>query len=146
MNDNSVQSSKPLAIKWIAILMGLTFMRLLAGLQLPNLQMFGGIQPDAWFGPMISDGVLGLLVPYMIYLVLRKRSIKAWTTLVVYNSIGAFDYIHGLITEWTDPLVPNGIMGTPALTYGGVAFSLVVQLVALYLLTRKGTRDYLQHK
>ncbi len=72
----------------------------------------------------------------MIYLVLKQKGISVWGILVAYNAIGAFDYAHGLITEWTDPLIPNGIMGTPGLTYGAIGFSLIVQLIVLYLLFR----------
>ena len=78
----------------------------------------------------------------MIYLVLRKNGIKIWGILVAYNAIGAFDYVHGLLAQWTDPLIPNGIMGTPELTYGSIGFSLLIQLLVLYLLFRKSVMSY----
>ena len=109
-------------------------MRATMAFLLPDLEMFGGNNPDAWFAPMISDIVIGALVPLMIYLTMFKTGIKVWGTLLIYNAIGIFDYAHGLMTQWTDPLVPNGIVGTPALTFGAVAFSMLVQIFVLILL------------
>lgn len=134
---------RPLEMKWIAILIGLTFMRAFMGIQLPSLQMYGGANPNAWFAPWISDTILGIIVPYMIYLVVRKKGVKVWGTLVAYNAIGAFDYAHGLLVQWTDPLVPNGMMGSPELTYGSIGFSLFVQLIVLYLLFKPSVMNYL---
>ena len=135
-------SQKPAEIKWIAILIGLTFMRAFMGIQLPSLEMYGGVNPDAWFAPWVSDTILGIIAPYMIYLTLKKRGIKVWGILVAYNAIGAFDYAHGLLTQWTDPLIPNGMMGTPELTYGAIGFSLVVQLLVIILLFRQAVMGY----
>ena len=112
------------------------------GIQLPSLEMYGGVNPDAWFAPWISDTILGILAPIMIYLVMKKKGIKTWGILVAYNAIGAFDYAHGILTQWTDPLIPNGIMGTPGLTYGAIGFSLVVQLIVLYLLFQPAVMSY----
>ena len=135
-------NQRPTEIKWIAILLGLTFMRAFMGIQLPSLEMYGGVNPDAWFAPWISDTILGLLVPYMIYLVIKKDGMKVWGILVAYNAIGAFDYAHGLLTEWTDPLIPNGLMGTPELTYGSIGFSFLIQLIVLYLLFKRSVMTY----
>ena len=137
MKDKQAFSSserKPSQLRLIAILMGLTFMRIFAATMIPSLEMYGGVNPNAWFGPWISDTILGLLLPFMIYLLLKKRGVKAWAILLMYNAVGAFDYVHGLITEWTDPLIPNGILGTPELTYGSVTFSLMVQITAIVFL------------
>lgn len=141
-NVNSLSPAKPKSLKLMAILLVLTFMRAMMGTQIPTLEMFGGVHPDAWFAPWISDAILGILVPYMIYLLLKKRGVNVWATLLVYNAVGAFDYVHGLLTQWTDPLIPNGMMGNPGLTYGSVAFSLVVQLTVIYLLTRNEVKQY----
>ena len=117
-------------------------MRALTITMMPSLEMYGGVNPDAWFGPWISDTILGFLVPVMIYLLLRKRGAKIWGILLIYNAIGAFDFAHGLITEWTDPLIPDGIFGTPALTYGSVSFSMIVQILVILLLFNKKVIDY----
>ena len=141
-NSETVISQKPSEIKWIAILLAFTFMRAFMGLQLPTLEMYGGVNPNAWFTPWISDTILGLLVPYIIYLLLKKKGMTVWGTLIAYNAIGAFDYVHGLLAQWTDPLVPNGLMGTPALTYGSIGFSLLIQLLILRFLFRRTVIEY----
>lgn len=142
LNKTSALSQLPAQIKWIAILIGFTFMRAFMGIQLPSLQMYGGVNPDAWFAPWMSDTILGLIAPFMIYLAIKKTGMKTWGILVAYNAIGAFDYVHGLLAQWTDPLVPNGIMGTPALTYGSIGFSLLVQLGVLYILFKPSVIAY----
>ena len=141
-NSETVISPKPSEIKWITILLAFTFMRAFMGLQLPTLEMYGGVNPNAWFTPWISDTILGLLVPYIIYLLLKKKGMMVWGTLIAYNAIGAFDYVHGLLAQWTDPLVPNGLMGTPALTYGSIGFSLLIQLLILRFLFRRTVIEY----
>ena len=145
MKENPT-SSRPSQIKWIAILLAFTFMRAFMVIQLPSLEMYGGINPNAWFGPWISDTILGILVPLMIYLLLKKRGIETWGALIMYNAIGAFDYAHGIITQWTDPLTPNGMMGTPELTYGSISFSLLVQITVIVLLFNPRVIDYFNKK
>ena len=129
-------------LRIIAILLAVTFMRIFMGTMIPSLEMYGGDNPNDWFGPWISDTILGALVPLMIFLLLRKKGIKAWAALLMYNGIGAFDYAHGLLTQWTDPLIPNGIFGTPELTYGSLSFSLLVQLTVIGLLFNPGVIKY----
>ena len=149
MKDHHTSTStnnKPAQLRLIAILMGITFMRAFMGTMIPSLEMYGGENPNAWFGPWVSDTFLGLLAPLMIFLLLTKRGIKTWGSLLVYNGIGAFDYAHGLITQWTDPLTPNGIFGTPELTYGSLSFSLVVQLAVIMLLFSPNVIDYFNNK
>ena len=130
----NASAPKPLEIKWMVALIGFTTMRAFMGFQLPTLQMYGGVHPDAWFAPWLSDTVLGIIAPFMIYLLLTRNDIKSWGILVAYNAVGAFDYLHGLMVQWTDPLVPKGIMGTPELTYGSIGLSFIVQLIVLFLL------------
>ena len=116
------------------------------GTMIPSLEMYGGENPNAWFGPWISDTILGILVPIMIYILLKKRGIKVWAILLIYNGIGAFDYAHGLITQWTDPLTPNGIFGSPELTYGSLSFSLIVQITIIALLFNSTVLGYFNKK
>lgn len=133
-NRSTSPSDNTKEILWISILLGITGMRAFMGFQLPSLQMFGGINPDAWLAPWLSDTILGILVPLMIYLTLRKNGVEVWGILVAYNAIGAFDYVHGLMAEFTDPLIPNGLMGSPELVYGSIGFSLALQCLVLFFL------------
>lgn len=122
-------------LKWaIALLMAATIFRVQTLLFLPELQMFGDIAPDAWFGPWLSDATIGLLLPIMIYLFWTGRTITTWGLLVVYNAVGAFDYSQGLITQWVHPLPVQ--LAAPETVYVGIGLFMVFQLIALALLFR----------
>lgn len=116
----------------IALLMGATVFRAQTVFFLSSVEAFGGPAPDAWFGPWLSDAILGFLVPVMVFLFWRSRSAKVWGALVVYNGIGAFDYSQGLITQVLSPMPAE--MASPASVYAGIAVFLVMQLVVLVLL------------
>ncbi|MFA8388213.1 MAG: hypothetical protein ACEPO2_21545 [Pelagibaca sp.] len=122
-------------IKWaIALLMGATIFRAQTILFLPEVQMFGGIAPDGWFGPWLSDTIIGFALPVMLYLFWTRRSIAVWGVLVGYNAVGAFDYSQGLITQAISPMPVE--MASAATVYFGVGLFMCFQLVALGLLFR----------
>jgi len=128
-------------IKWtIALLMGATLFRAQTVLFLPTVEMFGGVAPDGWFGPWLSDSILGFLAPVMIFVFLTRRGIRVWGALVLYNAIGAFDYSQGLITQYVSPMPAE--MAAPMTVYAGIGFFMALQLSALRLLFR---RDVVQH-
>ncbi|MCB1599585.1 MAG: hypothetical protein R3F18_09435 [Lysobacterales bacterium] len=118
----------------IAILMSLTAFRAQTLLLLPGLVRFGGEAPDAWLVPWVSDSVFGILVPVMVFLLLKARSLRTWALLVAYNAMGAFDYVIGLATQWQHPL-PESI-GSPIAVYGGITAFLIFQVMAIGLLLR----------
>ena len=124
------------AIKWaITLLMGATIFRAQTILFLPELQMFGGIAPDGWFGPWLSDTIIGFALPVMLYLFWTRRSVAIWGTLVAYNTVGAFDYSQGLITQMISPMPVE--MASAATVYVGIGLFMGFQLVALALLFRR---------
>jgi hypothetical protein len=82
----------------MTIMMALTFSRACVVTCFPHLEMYGRVDANAWFAPWVSDTILSLLVPVMIYLLWRKTGAKVWAALIVYNALGAFDYSHGLAT------------------------------------------------
>lgn len=117
----------------IAILILLTSMRFMVVSFLPSLEMFGGSNPDAWIGPWGADTILGALAPLMAWLAWRGAGMRVWGLLIAYNAVGAFDYSHGLLTQWLEPTVTQ----SAALTYGSISISLVVQLAILVMLFRE---------
>lgn len=124
------------SIRWaIALLMGATIFRAQTILFLPELQMFGGPAPDGWFGPWLSDTVIGFAVPVMLYLFWTQRSLAIWGALVAYNAVGAFDYSQGLITQVISPMPVE--MASAATVYLGIGLFMVAQIVALGLLFRR---------
>lgn len=69
----------------------------------------------------------------MAWLAWRGQGARDWGLLIAYNAVGAFDYSHGLLTQWLEPTVTQ----SAALTFGSIGISLIVQLVALLLLFRE---------
>lgn len=139
---NTTTKSRPVIINLIAVLMLLTITRLQAISFISSLEMFGGISPDAWLSPWVSDGILGALLPIIIYFILRGSGIKLWGILVLYNAVGAFDYANALATQWTAPL-PSEIANS-SLVYGALSVTISLQIVALLLLFRSDVIHHFQ--
>lgn len=118
----------------IAGLMAITLFRVQTVLFLPTIEAFGGIAPDAWFGPWLSDFILGLLVLPMVYVFWTRRGATVWGVLVLYNAVGAFDYSQGLITQYFSPMPES--MASAVGVYAGIGVFMVAQLIALGLLFR----------
>ena len=128
-------------IKWtIALLMTATLFRAQTVLFLPAVEMFGGTAPNAWFGPWLSDAILGFLVPVIVFIFLTRRGIRVWGALVLYNAVGAFDYSQGLITQYVSPMPAD--MASATTVYAGIGVFMMLQLIALGLLFR---RDVIHH-
>ena len=114
----------------------LTATRFTVAFRLPSLEMFGGTTPDAWIAPWVSDTILGLLVPAMVFLAWKRTGPPIWGALIAYNAVGAFDYVHGLATQWIHPL------DNAALTYGSITFFLALQIVVIGVLFRSEVVDH----
>lgn len=116
----------------IALLILITSIRFMVVSFLPSLEKFGGPNPDAWVEPWGADTVLGALAPVMAWLAWKGQGLRVWGLLIAYNSVGAFDYAHGLLTQWLEPTVTQ----SAAMTYGSIGISLIVQLGVIGLLFR----------
>lgn len=125
----------PGLVKLIAVLMTLTIFRAQTILFLPNLEMYGGVAPNGWFGPWLSDFLIGLLVPVAVFLAIKRTGTSVWGFLVLYNALGAFDYTQGLITQWISPLPVS--IASEVTVYLGIYLFLICQIVALWLLFRQ---------
>jgi hypothetical protein len=133
-----VAKERPRAATIIAVLMLLTTVRFSVVFSIPGLEMFGGIEPDAWIAPWVSDTILGMLAPLMAWLAWRQVGPVIFAVLVAYNCLGAFDYAHGLATQWIHPQV-----GAPfAAIFGFIAVSMLVQLIVIGLLFQRKTIAY----
>ncbi|MGR3269821.1 hypothetical protein DU478_05795 [Thalassococcus profundi] len=123
-------------VKWaITLLMGATIFRAQTILFLPQVQMYGGPAPDGWFGPWLSDTIIGFILPVMLYLFWTRRGLAVWGALVAYNAVGAFDYSQGLITQAISPMPVE--MASATTVYLGIGLFMVAQLLALGLLFRR---------
>ncbi|MEM6311884.1 MAG: hypothetical protein AAF754_17770 [Pseudomonadota bacterium] len=126
----------PTSLRWtITLLMAATVFRAQTILFLPEITAFGGLAPNAWFGPWLSDAIIGFLVPVMIYALWKMESPRAWGALVIYNSLGAFDYSHGLITQYFHPMPVE--MASALTVYLGIGVFMVLQIIAIILLFRQ---------
>jgi hypothetical protein len=124
----------------MTIMMALTFSRACVVTCFPHLEMYGGVDANAWFAPWVSDTILGLLVPVMIYLLWRKTGAKVWAALIVYNALGAFNYSHGLATQWHYPQMTEGAVS--AVTYTVISLGMIFNL-AIALMMFRG--DIMRH-
>lgn len=134
--------ARPRAIILITVAMAITFSRFSVITYFPNLEMYGGIDANAWFGPWLSDTILGLLVPLMVFALWRRTGPRVWAMLFAYNVLGAFDYAHGLMTQWHYPQVTEGQIS--GVIYGAISLGLVMNLCAAALLMKREVIDYLE--
>lgn len=118
----------------MTIMMALTFSRTSVATYFPHLEMYGGVDANAWFAPWVSDTILGLLVPVMIYLLWRQTGAKVWATLIAYNALGAFDYSHGLATQWHYPQATEGAVS--AVIYSAIGLGMVLNIAVALMMFR----------
>ncbi len=134
------KSKRPRELNIIAILTGLTISRMMALTFLPTLNMLGGTSPNEWLGPWVTDGILGLLLPVVIYFILKGKGIKTWALLIVYSVLGAFDYATGLVTQWLHPLPFE--TASPSVVFISLWSTLLFQVVVIILFFRN---DVIHH-
>lgn len=134
--------ARPRAIILITVAMAITFSRFSVITYFPHLEMYGGIDANAWFGPWLSDTILGLLVPLMVFALWRRTGPRVWAMLFAYNVLGAFDYAHGLMTQWHYPQMTEGQIS--GVIYGAIFLGLLMNLCAAALLMKREVIDYLE--
>ena len=132
--------TRPGILSLIAIMTLLTVSRTMVVTFFPHLQMYGGIDANAWFAPWVSDTILGLLSPFAAYAIWHKTGTRLWALLITYSLLGAFDYAHGLGVQWHYPQVTEGAVS--AVIYGAIGFGLIMNLGAGLLLLRSDVMHY----
>jgi hypothetical protein len=135
VNIHTNSNKIPKSIYVIVGFTALTILRAQTIFFLKLLDMNGGNNPNAWFAPWISDFLLGLLVPVVIYFLLKGKGIKIWALLIMYSALGAFDYANGLATQWYYPMAEETASGI--LVFGSLSFTLTIQVISVILLFRK---------
>jgi hypothetical protein len=136
-------SKRPPILNAVAVILLITFSRVTMIFKLPTLKLFeGGVNPTDWLGPWVSDSMLGLMAPYVIYLVLastKGSSPKTWGFLVMYNSVGTFDYTNGVLVQYfhpQDPLEDNEFF------LGFIGAMVVLQAAVVMILFRTDVMEY----
>jgi len=138
MAKNKIKT--PRIIHVISILTLLTITRIQAGLFLPTLEMYGGESSNVWLTPWITDTILGLLLPFIVWTILKGKGAKTWAILIVYSTIGAFDYIHGIIAQWQHPLPTE--LASNELVFGSLITTLIFQLAVIFLLFKNKVLEH----
>lgn len=135
-----IKTRRPSAVNIIAILTALTITRVMALTFLPTLKIFGGTSPDEWLAPWVTDGILGLLLPVVIYFILKGKGLKIWALLIVYSALGAFDYATGLITQWFYPLPVE--TASPSVVLISLCTTLLIQVMVVILFFRNNVINH----
>ena len=131
---------RPKTLNLIAIFTLLTISRAMALTFLPTLKMFDGTSPNEWLAPWVTDGILGLLIPVVLYFILKGKGIKTWALLIIYCALGAFDYATGLVTQWLHPLPAE--TASSSIVFISLTATLIIQIIAVFLFFRK---DVINH-
>eukprot|EP00966_Prymnesium_polylepis_P003308 76018-Prymnesium_polylepis.1 len=108
-----------------------------------TVKMLGGPNPNGWLGPWVTDSILGLLVPVMIALSLTLKGVPLLACLFAYNILGAYDYAHGLLTQYLEPQA--FFMWKPAVPsqiYFSIGFGCVCNITCAVLLLTAPVQHY----
>ena len=136
--------SRPNEVMAVGGLLCYTLTRFMMAGQLKSAKMFGGENPDGWFGPWFSDTILGLLTPFAIYGAFTGEGVGAWGLLLSFNVLGAYDYMNGLAAQYMHPQVT--MLGKPAppaaVIYGSIGLGCLCQIVNVILLLQNDTIQF----
>jgi hypothetical protein len=134
--------SRPSILTIAGTIIGFTVSRASMITKIQTVELFGGVNPNAWLHPWVTDSLLGVLAPFMCYWVLKgKPSPMLWGVLAVYNAIGSMDYANGFITQWLHPQVDTGGLDPTFLSVFLATHSLM-QLGVVYVLFRKDVINF----
>ena len=104
---------------------------------------FAELVSQGWLGPWVTDSILGMLVPVMISLSLTMKGVPLLVCLFAYNILGAYDYAHGLLTQYLEP--QRIFMWKPAVPkqiYGSIAFGCICNIVCAVMLLQSPVVSY----
>ena len=112
-----------------------------------TVQMYGGPNPNGWSGPWVTDTILGLLVPVMIVLSLTSSltvtGVPMVCVLFAYNILGAYDYAHGLLTQYLEPQqIFLWKPAVPTQIYGSILFGCICNIVCAMMLLHDPVVSY----
>ena len=100
-----------------------------------------GDPPAAWLMPLIGDAVIGISALWIAYLLLTKRGLWVWTTVIVWNALAIWDALSAYIVNITNPW-PEFFM----LQFAGSSMffaASAMHLAIIIFASQKSTRDKL---
>lgn len=105
---------------------------------------FTGVIAAPWFFPAFADVFFGITAPFVAFVLWRKTGLGVWVGGIVWLALSFFDFVDGLTTAITVGPPSNAPISS-AFTIAWFIAWLVVDVIALVLLTRKSVRvHYLQ--
>jgi hypothetical protein len=99
-----------------------------------------GSPPSAWTMPLLGDAVIGIGALAIAYLIVRRRGLAAWATIIVWNSLGIWDALSAYVVHRSDPW-PEFFMIE---TFGAAMFfaASAMHLVAIRLVSSEELRTH----
>jgi hypothetical protein len=81
--------SRPSILTIAGTIIGFTVSRASMITKIQTVELFDGVNPNAWLHPWVTDSLLGVLAPFMCFWVLKgKPSPKLWGVLLaVYRGV-----------------------------------------------------------
>ena len=93
-----------MALRIMAIL---TFMLSGRAMTLAFLGRVGGSNvgdpPQAWLMPLVGDALIGVTALLILYLILRRKGLWVWTTIIVWNVVAIWDALSAFVISLTNP-------------------------------------------
>jgi len=89
--------------------------------------------PAAWLMPLIGDAVIGCFGLIVLFLLIKKTGLLAWTTIISWNVIGIWDALSAYLINSTNPW-PEFFMlkmvGTPMFFAASAMHLIIIILMA----------------
>lgn len=123
------------------ILIGITIWMLL---QLPRFiaipliqDVLAGSESEAWFFPAILDVLIAASVPFVIYLIWKKRNFTAWIVIIIFFVISIVDHMDSVTADLitTTPKIFGGEEGPQPIVVSSLQG--VVDIIALIFLSSR---------
>ena len=91
-----------------------------------------GDPPPAWLMPLIGDAIIGISTLFIAFLILKKKGLWVWTTIIVWNIVAIWDALSAFTIHITNPwpeFFMIKLLG-PSMFFGAIAMHLVIILLA----------------
>ena len=91
-----------------------------------------GDPPSAWLMPLVGDAVIGLSALVIAFMILRRRGLFVWSSIIVWNVVGVWDALSAFAIHHTNPwpeFFMIQIVG-PAMFFAASAMHLAIIVLA----------------
>ena len=124
----------------------LVFTLLLAGraMTLAYIHRVGGDQPGdppvAWLMPLLGDAAIGLSALFIAYLIIKKRGLWVWVSVIVWNAVAIWDALSAFIIHLSNPWPAFFMIKLfgPTMFFAAIAMHVVI----VVLICRRDIREH----